>query len=432
MGDEGAPPPTDARVLADRRLHTTLECLLAIEATEVSAAMTEAAQLVADALGADKVDAMLHEPAGDCLVAVGTSPTPMGRRQHELGLNRLHVANDGREADVFRTGTPYITGCADEDPGQVPGIVHELGVRSSLIVPLDVAGERRGVLLASSARENRFAEDDLRFLGAVSRWVGVIAHRAELVERIAADAAERGRQMAADELVTVLAHDLGNQLAPLQTRIDLLRRRAQREGRELDLRDAGEAARSLLRFRRLIADLLDVGRIEQGLFGIEPRPFDLAVLVRETADTLGLGRGAIEVRTPARLEVRADPDRIRQALENLLTNAVKHSPAGTPVLLTVDEAERAGARCAVVGVADQGPGIPPALVPRLFDRFARGPGSSGLGLGLYLAHQIAAAHGGSLTVDPNRSAGARFVLELPAAGSAVAEPNSTDDRGGDA
>ena len=69
----------------------------------------------------------------------------------------------------------------------------------------------------------------------------------------------------------------------------------------------------------------------------------------------------------------------------------------------------------VVTVADQGPGIPPELFPRLFDRFARGPDSSGLGLGLYLAGRIVSAHGGTLSADPGPLLGARFQMKLPLA-----------------
>ena len=80
------------------------------------------------------------------------------------------------------------------------------------------------------------------------------------------------------------------------------------------------------------------------------------------------------------------------------------------------DVESAGAGCwAVVTVTDQGPGIPPELFPRLFDRFARGPGSSGLGIGLYLASRIVVAHGGTLTADPNPAIGARFQMKLPLA-----------------
>ena len=395
------------------RLLGTLERLLEIQATEVKAALSEATNLVAEALGADKVDAFLYDPATDSLVAAGTSDTPMGRKQHALGLDRLPIANRGRTVKVFQTGSSYLTGHVEQDPEQLVGIVQELGVRSTIEVPLQVAGERRGVLLASSAAFDFFSEEDLRFLEAVARWVGIVAHRAELVERITEAAAEQGRRSAAEELITVLAHDLGNYLAPLQGRIDLIRRRAQRDGRPSDLKDAAEAASALERLRRLISDLLDVGRLEQGIFALNPQPIDLAGLARDTAEALATEGAEIQVHTLDEVIVRADPDRIRQALENLLTNANRHSPEGAPILVAIAMEQRADGQWAVFAVSDQGPGISPDSLPRLFHRFAAGPGSSGLGLGLYPASRIAAAHGGALTVDSAPGAGTRFRLSLP-------------------
>jgi len=84
-----------------QRLLATLERLLTIQAPEVTAALDEASQWVAEALGADKADAFLHDRATDSLVALGTSDTPMGRLQHRLGLNRLPLANGGRAVAVY-------------------------------------------------------------------------------------------------------------------------------------------------------------------------------------------------------------------------------------------------------------------------------------------------------------------------------------------
>ena len=94
---------------------------------------------------------------------MGTSETPM-RRRHELGLNRLPLANDWPQVRVFQTGAPYLTGRADQDPEQIPGNVEGLGVRSNLDVPLDVDDQRRGVLSAMSTTPDRCA--------APLSWVG--------------------------------------------------------------------------------------------------------------------------------------------------------------------------------------------------------------------------------------------------------------------
>lgn len=409
MGDTdgGGATPETARLLA------TLEQLLTIEATDLSLALDQACQLVAEALGADKVDALFHDPASDSLVAYGTSHTPMGRKQHAIGMNRLPLANGGREVNVYLNGQPYVTGHADQDPEQLRGITEGLGVRSAIIVPLEVASFHRGVFLASSAQPEYFRATDLPFLEAVSRWVGMVAHRAELVEQLAADAREQGRHVAADDLISTLAHDLGNLLTPLKTRLDLLRRRAVREQRERDQHDVEEAVAAVDRLTALMRDLLDSSRLEHGLFALDTQPTDLAGLVRRTCAALATPQAPIRVEAPAELMATVDAERIRQALENVLINALKYGPAGTAVVVEVGTEAAGDATWAVITVTDQGPGIPPELLARLFERFARGPGSTGLGLGLYLASRVAAAHGGTLTADPSSAVGASFSLRIP-------------------
>lgn len=174
---------TDAR---REKLLPTLERLLAIEAADLRGALDQAADLLAEALGVEKIDVSLHDPSIDTLdtlVALGISATPMGRRQQEIGMDRLPVANGGRVVEVYQTGEPYLTGRADEDPGVLPGFTRGLGIRSFLLAPLDIAGERRGVLQAASSRVDAFTDEDLRFVEAVARWVGMVAHRGELGRR---------------------------------------------------------------------------------------------------------------------------------------------------------------------------------------------------------------------------------------------------------
>ncbi len=396
------------------RLLTTLERLLEIEVTTLKAAMDAVAQLVADALGAAKVDAWLHDPVTDTLVTIGASDTPLAEQQRATGLDRLPVANGGRIVHVFLTGEPYLSGRVDRDPEELVGVRQRLGIRSAVAVPLEVAGQRRGVLSAWSAAPDFFSARDLRFLEAVARWVGSLAHRAELAERNAAAAAEQGRRAAAEELVRVLARNLRQHLTQLERGLELICSRARREHRRDYLHDAEEMARTVDRLGRSIAHLLDAARIQQGLLAINPRPLDLAALVRETAETFRSPDVPIRVRTPEELPISADPGRLRQVLENLLTNARRHSPKGQPVAVEITAETRDGARWAVVTVTDRGPGVPPEVLPRLFELFSAGPGCTGFGLGLYLASQIAAAHGGTLTMESPPDGGATFRLALPA------------------
>ena len=122
----------------DDRLLTTLQRLLTIDAPELHAALNQASTLICEALGADKSDVFLYDAASTSLVALGTSDTPMGHRQHELGLDRMPLANGGPPVTVFQTGEPYLTGHADQDPDQPRGVIDGLGVRSQLDVPLTV------------------------------------------------------------------------------------------------------------------------------------------------------------------------------------------------------------------------------------------------------------------------------------------------------
>jgi two-component system, OmpR family, sensor kinase len=402
-----------AKANGQQRLLSTLEQLLAIEGTNLKSALDQAADLIAGAIGAEKTDAFIYDPSAETLVAVGTSNTPMGIRQRQIGLDRLPVANGGPEVVVFHTGERYRTGHADKDPTVPRGLVKVLGVRSTIMAPLIVNGERRGVMQACSSKENAFSEDDLSFLDAVAHWVGAVAHRAELVEQIKLDAAAQAKQVAAEELVTVLAHDLSNYITPLKGRLDLMLHRARRLGDERSIQDTEACSRALKRLHAIITDLMDVGRLEQGIFALSRQPMDLASLVQEIAGVMHTQKLKIIVRAPDELRLEADPARIRQALENLIANALKHSPDGVPVDIGVESEKCDDGEWAVVTVSDEGPGIAPNLMPRLFTRFAAGPGSQGLGLGLYLARSIAEAHGGTLTVNSTPGQGTSFRLTVP-------------------
>jgi len=183
------------------RLLGTLEQLLAIDATELDSALQQAAQIVCDVLGADKVDVFVYQEAGESLVARGTSSTPMGRRQHEIGMDRLPLAGQGRAVEVFRTGISHHDGRVDEDQLELVGIREGLGVQSQITVALDAGGTRRGVLSVVSAEREFFSELDTQFLEAVSRWCGLIVHRAELAQAVVERAEERGRHQTLERLL---------------------------------------------------------------------------------------------------------------------------------------------------------------------------------------------------------------------------------------
>ena len=403
----------DATLRRQDRLLATLERLLELPATEVKVTLSQAAQLIAEVLAADKVDIFFHDNTNETLVALGTSDTPMGRKQKAIGLDRLPMANGGRVVEVFLTGISYLTGHADQDPEELPGVKVGLDIRSSAITVLEAGTQHRGVLLASSATEEFFSEQDLRFLEAVARWLGIVLHRAELIERMKQEAVEQGRRLAAEELLTIMAHDLRNYLTPLKGRLTLVEWRARRDNREQDLRDVGAANHTLRLLERVISDLLDLARLNQGIFVVTPEPVNLVEVVQVVVPAFQTEETEIQVNTPTEVTLPVDPERMRQVLENLLANAITHAPKHTPIEVRITIERRGDGPWVLLTVSNQGTGISPERIATLFHPFVAGTQSTGLGLGLYLANRIAQAHDGTLTVDSPEGQGVHITLALP-------------------
>jgi two-component system OmpR family sensor kinase len=400
--------------LSNERLLRTLEGMLEIPAADLRVALTHATDLIAAALRAEKVDAFLYDRSRDSLVALGSSNQPLSASQKQHGLDILPLSNDGRVVWVYRTGKTHLTGRLDQDPDEILGVKETLKVRSQIGVPLAVEGEIRGVIMIASTRCDCWGEEDARFAEAIARWVGIVVRRARLVEEIERNALEQGRSVAAEELITVLAHDLRNHLAPIQFRMELLRRRADRENRPHDLRELELASRSVRRITAMIEDILDVTKIDRGVLQMQLAPVGVVAILEDLAATLSTPDATIDVRANEDVVVEADPARLQQCLENVISNAIKHSPRGGTVAILVSRSPREDGDRARIEIVDQGPGIAPEILPRIFDRFVTGAATQGgLGLGLYLAKRIAVLQGGDLTVDSTPGKGARFVLTVP-------------------
>jgi two-component system OmpR family sensor kinase len=314
---------------------------------------------------------------------------------------------------VYKTGETFVTGHLEDDAEELRGVKESLKIRSKLGVALDVGGARKGMIMVASLQAEKFGPAEVRLTETIVRWVGVVVHRSELIQQIAANAVEEGRRAAADELVTVLAHDLRNLLSPIAARLNLIQARAMRERRDADAKDAEIASTALQRMGRMIGDILDGARIDQGIFHLELQPVDLVVLAGEAARILSRPGQPVTVSAAEPVLIPADSNRLRQLLENVLSNAVQHSQKGGPVTVMVSRQQREDGMWGQLEIIDQGPGIRPDLLPHVFERFAVGKQSGGLGLGLYLAKKIAHAHGGDLAVQSQLGKGAHFTLTLP-------------------
>jgi signal transduction histidine kinase len=187
---------------------------------------------------------------------------------------------------------------------------------------------------------------------------------------------------------------------------------------------AEAALRSTRRMRRLVGDLLLLARADARR-GQPHRPTDLAEVLIEVAAELGpmAERHDLSI-SPEPVVVDGVRDELHRLMLNLLENAVRHTPPGTRVHASTDARDGE----AVITVEDSGPGIPPELTERVFERFVRGgrDGAKGSGLGLAIVRSVAQSHGGKVELAvPDTGIGTRFVIRIPSvhvAAPPVAEP----------
>jgi len=245
------------------------------------------------------------------------------------------------------------------------------------------------------------------------------ALEAERAAREAAEAAMRVR----DEFLSIASHELKTPLTSLLGQAQLMRRVLERDG-QLDAERAAQAVRSITgqgtKLARLINQLFDVSRLEAGKLLIERQPTDLTALVQQ-AVAEAQSRSAqhtITLQVAEAVQAEVDPLRVEQVLTNLLDNAVKYSPDGGPIEVTLARADDATVELCV---RDHGLGIPPEQCGEIFERFYQAHAHdhrSGLGLGLYISRQIVERHGGQIGVKCPPDDGARFTVRLPLAAEA--------------
>jgi two-component system CheB/CheR fusion protein len=271
------------------------------------------------------------------------------------------------------------------------------------------------------------------------------------------DISERTLRQFQEETLAMVSHELRSPLAAAQAYVELLQVRLQSmtSGGEVDAEAnrpalARYAERAMAAIRRLgqqVANLYESQRRERGELQIERRPVDLGALVAEIVElaqttargqTIRLdvedhehGPDTRDDRRPedqadlSALVVEGDAQRLGQVLLNLLSNAISYAP-GTPfidvrlrrILAPGSASGGSGSGWVELHVQDYGPGIPAADVPGLFTRYRRGVGTDqqtpgGLGLGLFIAHEIITAHGGELTVASQEGKGSTFSIRLP-------------------
>lgn len=266
-------------------------------------------------------------------------------------------------------------------------------------------------LLAIFARRGWYSAETaaaiIVFLGLVEAVTSVV-RTARLLNQLA-EAQERVMRLR-DEVIGMTSHELRNPLTMALVSASALGDEAEAlspRGREI----LEMLERSIRRMTRLVDDFLDVEKLESGGAPLRLERVDLGPLLAETISGMAGAEGRVVMKSAEGLVVKGDRDRLTQVIINLVSNALKFSPAGARV-----EVEAAALDGRIrVSVRDRGPGIPAEFQGRIFERYARAEKSkaSGSGLGLYISRMIVEKHGGRLGFLTHPGDGTTFYFELP-------------------
>jgi signal transduction histidine kinase len=332
---------------------------------------------------------------------------------------------------IMTTGQPriindlleYLEQKPDSDSSRL--IVAE-GMRSSLTCPLIANGIPVGFIFFSSIEPNTYADAHVDIFKRIAGQLSVIVEKGRLVSELSAQKAAIEKQN--EELhrlnelkntfLGIAAHDLRSPIGFIRMIVHFLLD-ASDELSEAELKsflnDIETQANYMLVF---LNDLLDVTQIEAGKLNLNLESVDLDDLLRETVHRharMAAPKGTQVLLEPDSTgQVTADPTRLRQVVDNLISNAVKYSPPGSTVKVSVQQTEE-GWR---VNVQDQGPGLTAEDRQHLFQDFARlsarpTGGEKSIGLGLAITRRVVEAHGGKIGVDSEPGQGANFWFTLP-------------------
>ncbi len=293
---------------------------------------------------------------------------------------------------------------------------------SGVCAPIIIRGERVGVLAVERDEgEGALADREVTLVRLFAEQAATAVANATRFE------AERSRVEALvdagesrSDFVARMVHDLRAPLSAISGYSQLIRDRREKLSEIQHQQALDGVVEQAARMRKMIDEVLSAASVEAGA-EVRRLPMDLGEVLRDAAAT---GRAMAESRGDQRYVsvegdapgvVHADRDSLRHVFTNLVDNAVKYSPAGSPVVLrVVSEAEDVGDHEVVVQVVDRGIGIPDADLPHVFERFRQASnGRTGVGLGLYIVRTLVRAHGGEINVTSRQGEGSVFTVRMP-------------------
>lgn len=347
--------------------------------------------------------------------AVGISPEYVGQVRMKVG--------EGISGQVVRTGEPIYIPDAHSEP---EFLFFDQVVRSLIVAPLKMRDEVIGTLSIDSDQPKVFDEGDVQLVTVAAAQVSIAIANARLFEELERHADElsvaydelKENDRLKDELVQNVSHELRTPLTFVKGYVDLLLEGEMGEITQFQQDALQIVADKTDEITRIIGDIVTLQRIDAA--NLEKEELSMAQLIRTTVAShqlIAQERGltlAHKIALGVAGVVFADKDRINQVLNNLIGNAIKFSPDGGTIRVSLGEEDGK----VVVTVADEGIGMPADQIHRIFDRFYQVDGSSrrrfsGTGLGLAIVKRILEAHDGTIWVESELDKGSAFYFTLP-------------------
>ncbi len=372
--------------------------------TDLNAMLREIEHGASTSLGARVARIGLWNEAEQALIF------PLGDPDYRLSLNEPVPS-----ARAFREQRALFT---DNVPRALPDyaeLSRQYGLLAIMAAPITAVNRRFGVLIVYAPHALVFADDDLALIQLLADQAAVLLEIRSLIDELARAQAQAEATRLKEDFLSAAAHDLKTPLTTLIARAQLLERTAQRHpSAPADIVSLQQIVQEGQRLRRLVLELLDAARVEQGRLVGALSDVDLAELAREVCGRLRNERHPCSITGDEHVIGQYDRVRMVQLLENLLENAITYSPRGGTVEVQV---RRAGDR-ALLSIADHGIGITPDDLPHIFERFYRGTRVddrrfAGMGLGLFICRGIVEQHGGRIWATSQPDQGSTFLIELP-------------------
>jgi signal transduction histidine kinase len=382
------------------------------ESLDVDGMLHRVAVAASELCDADAARIALRRPGSEAL----NFRQLAGTRAAGYDLVRLEPGH-GVAARLLAGGPPFRSDDVTADPRAVGDPLWpraEEEIAASLVVPVRVGARVEGLLCVDRRTARPFGDEDEADLAGLADHLGTAMRNAQLLAgeqsaRAEAEAASRAK----DEFLAMLGHELRNPLGAISNATRVLHQIGDQASRLQDI-----IGRQTHHLARLLDDLLDVSRLTTGKIVLHRRALDLQEVVRDSLAALEqegrTERHDIRVDAEAAV-VDGDPTRLEQVVRNLLDNAIKYTPSGGRITVTV----RRDGDDAVLRISDTGAGIPHDVLPRIFDLFVQGERSlarsmGGLGIGLTLVKRLVELHGGTVSAwSAGTDQGSEFVVRLP-------------------